>query len=299
MWKDISDIKRKDLIKSINNLEEATQWCQHYGLLPIVMYCDSCDEEMKYYSNIKCFRCNKRQCRIKRSLFSNTIFCNSSIGIENIIFIMYEWSFDTTISKAANEYGISESTVTDWYQKFRNMATFFYFAEINNKIGGPDITIEIDESLLVKNKYRKGRKLSGQRWVFAGIERMNKAHFFIELVENRSRESLISVIRRRILPGTIIMSDSWKAYKDLPKLIPEMNFQHFMVNHSTNFVNPNNHLCHTQSIEAFWSVLKRKLRIKGGTNYVNNIENLMGDIHYKRQFPLCFSSFIEHINKYY
>lgn len=57
---------------------------------------------------------------------------------------------------------------------------------------------------------------------------------FIVPVPDRSQDTLINVIKEWILPGTIIMSDCWKAYKGLKN----KNFQHYTVNHSLNFVDP-------------------------------------------------------------
>lgn len=57
---------------------------------------------------------------------------------------------------------------------------------------------------------------------------------FIVPVPDRSQDTLINVIKEWILPGTIIMSDCWKAYKGLKN----ENFQHYTVNHSLNFVDP-------------------------------------------------------------
>ena len=36
-------------------------------------------------------------------------------------------------------------------------------------IGGRGHTVEIYESLLVKNKYRRGRELAGKQWVFGAV----------------------------------------------------------------------------------------------------------------------------------
>ncbi|KII62379.1 hypothetical protein RF11_02499 [Thelohanellus kitauei] len=60
-------------------------------------------------------------------------------------------------------------------------------------IGGQDITVEIDESKLGKNKYHPGHLVSGA-WVLSGA-------FLVE-VPDRTAETLINIIRRYVLLGS-------------------------------------------------------------------------------------------------
>ena len=65
------------------------------------------------------------------------------------------------------------------------------------------MTIEIDETLLWKRKYHKGRILNEQ-WVFGGICRENN-EIFLELIPNRISETLSSYLWRNIEFGSMIM----------------------------------------------------------------------------------------------
>ena len=47
-----------------------------------------------------------------------------------------------------------------------------------------------------------------------GIERQSKKCFF-EIVEDRSAKTLIPIITKYVKPGTVILSDCWKAYSTL------------------------------------------------------------------------------------
>ena len=55
--------------------------------------------------------------------------------------------------------------------------------------------------------------MEGQ-WVFGGIEEDSRKSF-IETVENRTEETLLNLIKEWVAPGTVIVSDSWKAYANL------------------------------------------------------------------------------------
>ena len=69
-------------------------------------------------------------------------------------------------------------------------------------------------------------------WVFGGIERETK-NCFLTSVEDRSADTLVPIIKQHVLPGTIIISDCWKAYSRLT----EEGYVHQTVNHSKEFVN--------------------------------------------------------------
>ena len=73
----------------------------------------------------------------------------------------------------------------------------------------------------------------------------------------------MDVIGREIASNTAIIGDCWRRYRDPLCFHPEFSFTHATVDHRIDFLNPNDDAIHTQSIERFWSVLKRKLQIYG------------------------------------
>lgn len=98
-------------------------------------------------------------------------------------------------------------------------------------------------------KYHRGRLVKGQ-WIFGGFERESKKIFLVS-VENRTAETLCSIIKEWILPGTTIISDCWRSYDTLG----EKGFEHLKVNHKYNFVDPETG-AHTQNIERTWRDIK-------------------------------------------
>lgn len=122
----------------------------------------------------------------------------------------------------------------------------------SEKIGGPGIIVEIDESKFGKRKYHRGHPVEGQ-WVFGGLER-GSGKIFMVPVEDRTRETLLLIIKEWIIPGTIIMSDFWKAYDTLG----DEGYVHLKVNHSVEFVSSENG-AHTNGIESSWRHAKQFL----------------------------------------
>uniref|UniRef100_A0A915MNR7 ISXO2-like transposase domain-containing protein n=1 Tax=Meloidogyne javanica TaxID=6303 RepID=A0A915MNR7_MELJA len=132
-------------------------------------------------------------------------------------------------------------TVVDWKMFCRDIAAA-YFLNHPEKIGGINKYVEIDETVLCKPKYHKGRELAReQQWFFGGVERGES----------------------NLVLGSIIVSDCWKAYGGIEKL-PE-GYRHYTVNHSIEFKNKETGQ-HTNSIESQWQKFKQDHKQRYGTN---------------------------------
>jgi len=73
------------------------------------------------------------------------------------------------------------------------------------KIGGPELSVEIDESVISKRKYHRGRMVP-ERWIFDGYC-CTSGRGFLELVPDRSAEKLLPLVQKYIHPGSLILSD--------------------------------------------------------------------------------------------
>ena len=81
----------------------------------------------------------------------------------------------------------------------------------SERIGGPNKTVEIDESTFGRRKYHRGHPVKGQ-WVSDGVERESGRSFFVPVL-GRTAYILTNVIRDWIEPGTTLISDCWAAYR--------------------------------------------------------------------------------------
>ena len=105
------------------------------------------------------------------------------------------------------------------------------------QIGGFGVVVEIDESKFVKRKYHRGAAMVSKDWVFGGVERGTNRCFMV-VVKDRSQQTLLALIKKYIAPGSIILSDCWKGYKNLRKLL---ECEHYTVNHTHYFKDPFTH----------------------------------------------------------
>ena len=89
---------------------------------------------------------------------------------------------------------------------------------------------ELDESYFgaKRVKGKRGRGAAGKTPVFGLLKRDGKVH--IEIVKNCSREQLLPIIQGKILEGSTINTDGWKAYDGLVL----NGYTHHRVYHSKN-----------------------------------------------------------------
>jgi len=113
--------------------------------------------------------------------------------------------------------------------------------------------VEVDETYLGGHRPGKGgRGAAGKTKVFGMLER--EGNVMTRVVPDMKTHTLGTIIDEKIDKGTMISSDEWIAYKDLS----ENGYQHGTVNHSEKqYVNG---IHHTNSLEGFWSQLKRSIR---------------------------------------
>lgn len=111
--------------------------------------------------------------------------------------------------------------------------------------------------LVVKNKNRhadkkteggQGRGGDDKTAVFGALQRDGKVK--AKKVNDVSRKTLQGVIKENVKTGSTLMTDEWRSYNGLCLL-----YGHYVVSHAMGeYVNG---ACHTNTLEGFWSLLKR------------------------------------------
>ncbi|XP_043916250.1 GRAM domain-containing protein 2B [Protopterus annectens] len=104
---------------------------------------------------------------------------------------------------------------------------------------------------------------------------------------------------RNMLPGTVIVSDEWAAYKRI-EAIPGMHYKHLCVNHSQNFVNPMMG-AHTNAVEGMWANCKRHFKGMNGTRphvVPSYLDEFMWRSRYGNDFDTLFVNLLNHIHEF-
>jgi len=131
--------------------------------------------------------------------------------------------------------------------------------EAEKFIGGPNEMVEIDECKIGRRKYHRGRIIEGS-WILGIIHRGHPINYRLEICPENKRDAntLLSLIKKHVAPGTEIHTDCWKGYINLN----DHGYIHKTVNHSQEFVDSETG-AHTQNIESSWRWMRRQLS-RGG-----------------------------------
>ena len=174
---------------------------------------------------------------------------NKGLSDYKIKKIMGCFCVDITASKTALLMGINRNTINRYYNLFRQKIAAS-LAGISGLFSGE---IECDESYFGPKRIRgkRGRGAAGKTPVFGLLKR--EGNVYVEIVENCSKAKLMPIIQGKILEGSAVFTDGWKAYDGLIL----NGYDHYRIFHSENeFARGKNHV---NGIESFWSFAKRRL----------------------------------------
>jgi len=203
-------------------------------------------------------------CRAKHdapqfTLKTGTIMEDSPIGLDKWLMAMWQIvNSKNGISSCEVHRAIGITQKSAWFLDHR--IRFALTMGTINKFSGQ---IEADETFIggrARNMHseKRARKISGtggkdKTAVMGILERGSKAtgsRVRTKVVDNTKKKTLQSEVREHVLAGSALFTDSLKSYEGMGE------FQHEVVDHAVEYVRGE---VHTNSLENFWSLVKRGL----------------------------------------
>jgi transposase-like protein len=216
--------------------------------------CGSAD--VRYVKTRRLWFC--RDCKRQFTAKVGTIFEDSPIGFDKWLPAIWMLSNDRngiSSCELARALGVTQKTA--WFLLHR--ARLGMKSETYEQLTG---RVEADETY-IGGKVRHprpgltGTKAkgpgAGKATVMGMIERGGKVRAFV--VADNKRRTLLPKIFENVAAGSVVYTDALKSYASVRD-----SYAHFVINHAEEYVR--DHHVHTNSIENFWSVLKRTI---GGT----------------------------------
>ena len=243
---------------------------KQHSVLPDTVLCPKCSTNCNFAPSSNCFFCR----RTTKDSKSRKIKCSFSVSInkntwldrshmtpsQNIVFCSLFLQKSITQRQAVKWLKIGHETAVNWKRYCYEVCEFWLAEQEQLGIGGPGKIVEIGENLFGKVKNNR------RQWVFGCLERVSKRRLFF-LVEKRDAETLVPIIKKHILPGTTIYSDSWQAYDTLS----DEGYTHNQTdNHADEKVSATCEDVHTRNIEQCWGDLKSWILRSGNKKILNH-----------------------------
>lgn len=217
--------------------------------------CPKCGNTVRLQQGSWVFRCNKTQsqrkqrakkCTWRGYARANSFYTKSKLNIIVLWRLINHFLFHNPPRQPflIEQLGLPPRTIVDWFSFVREVFVD-HLNKSSTQIGGVGEVVEIDEAKFGKRKYNRGKRVKGN-WVLGGVERGSGRSFLVP-VKDRSRKTLVRLIRRWVRPGTQIITDCWKSYDRLSSY----GFEHLTVNHSKTFKDPITG-AHTNKVERGW-----------------------------------------------
>ena len=223
------------LMPMIQDLKGQVKFLQDTEILPTQQTCMGCNKVLNkqrsrgYFVYFQCSTC-KKQISARRG----TVLSDARISFRRFILLVYafcqfNWTYDQTQQETCITSGEDSDTDTDtstqlgshtidrYFKLLREIVTDYMVSSFKSvkKIGGPGLTVEIDESQFGKRKYNRGT-IIGRRfaWILGGVCRETGDMFLVPCPNNkRDKPTLLAIILANVEQGTTIYTDGWAAYK--------------------------------------------------------------------------------------
>jgi len=209
--------------------------------------------------NRNAWRC--RECKRHFSVKVGTVFEDSPIGFDKWLPAMWLLTANRNgVSSYELARGLGVTQKTAWFMLHR-----LRFALKNDDVTPLVGEVEADETFVGgKIRYRERTALghprskhgpaTGKTTVFGMVERKHEGRtnrVRAAIVPDHKAASLLPKIRSNVLPGSVLYTDALRSYRAV-----KGEYAHEFIDHAVAYVEGR---VHTNTIENFWSCLKRTL----------------------------------------
>lgn len=171
---------------------------------------------------------------------------------------------EVTTRSAADILGIHPNSAALFYRKIRTVINYHLALAADEVFEG---SVELDESYFGgRRKGRCGRGAAGKVVVFGILKRNGRGYTVV--VNNAKSDTLMPVIKQKIMSDSIVYTDSLSSYDKLDV----SGFIHYRINHSKEFADRQNHI---NGIENFWNQAKRVCWFREGLRRISVVSVFM------------------------
>jgi transposase len=254
---------KNDFDKQFPNDDACLEWLKN-NRWPDGIYCEACQRITKHHRITKrsayaCDFCGKHVYPM-----AGTILEHSATPMRlwfHAMFLMASTRCGISAKQLQRELGVTYKTAWRMFKQIRSM--------LNEEIMSLLEQVEVDETYIGGRRHgKRGRGAEGKTPVLGMVQR--NGNVIAVIVPNVKSQTLVPIVKKKVLPSSIIYTDELPAYNALPKL----GYRHKRVHHESKVYVMGD--AHTNTIEGFWSLVKRGI---SGVNHAVSAKYLQGYIN--------------------
>ena len=237
----------KDFNERFPNDEACLEWLKEHRY-PSGINCKVCGRVTKHH-RVKARRSYSCDfCGHHVHPTAGTIFHKSATSLQSwfyAIYLMASTRCGISAKQVEREVGVSYKTAWRMCRQIRKM-----LAEEQELLGDE---VEVDETYYGGKRRggKRGRGAEGKSVVVGVVERRGRIRPV--KADNIKAATLTSIVREHVLPRSTVYTDELASYNRLGA----MGYQHKRVHHASRVYVTGEGEIHTNTIEGFWSLLKR------------------------------------------
>jgi transposase-like protein len=229
---------------------------------PNGVICPHCEgKRVSYLSSRRIWKCMAKDCHKQFSVKTQSVFEDSPIPLDKwlvAVWLVVNCKNGISSYEIARDLKVTQKSAWFMLHRIRLALKDCNWSKLGGSDGGP---VEVDETIITADsrKMHSDRRRKRQtidyfknRPVVMGMVDRDMRQVRAKMVPNVKRETLQREILNAIETGSTVYTDQATGYDSLAT----KNFVHETVNHLNEYVRGE---VHTQTIENFWSLLKRGL----------------------------------------
>ncbi|MFC1912846.1 IS1595 family transposase [Chloroflexota bacterium] len=233
-----------DFDKEFPNDDACLEWIMKHRW-PKGIHCVKCGKVRKHHrvKSRPCYECD--YCGNQVYPTANTIFHKSATPLRiwfEAIYRMASTRCGISAKQIQREMGVTYKTAWRMFHKIRTL--------LGEDIEAMTGAVEVDETYIGgKKKGKRGRGAEGKSKVVGAVQRGGKV--VAQVVPDVKRKTLAPFMAEKVSPEATLYTDEFPTYDAMKGL----GYRHKRIDHGSKvYVNGD---IHTNSIEGFWSLVKR------------------------------------------
>jgi transposase-like protein len=234
----------QDFEKEFPTDDSCLEWIKNY-LWPDGIFCPECEEVTKHHkvTGRQCYACD--YCGHQVHPLANTIFRKSATPLRiwfQVIYRMASTRCGISAKQIQRETGVTYKTAWRMFKQIRTL-----FGENFQHLTGE---VEVDETYMGgMRKGKRGRGAEGKTKVIGAAQRNGKV--VAKVVPDVRRHTIVPFTVQNVDRNAVLFTDEFPSYDTMARV----GYNHLRISHhDKEYVRGK---IHTNSIEGFWSLVKR------------------------------------------